>query len=185
MEAIDKIKDFIENLEIKAFYKYLAITLSVIVLIVGIVVFNFYRKIHALDERIALINDQRTLAQRILTKDEQVKKQRIAVNAILAQNVDFIIGDYFNKILTKLQLIDKQKSSIEVSHIDHGDGYTETILKAKLTDMNMRQLCDLLAEIEKTERVYPKELEIIKGKNRTIDINLAIATLEPKEKQKV
>lgn len=185
MEAIDKIRNFIENLETKDFYKYLAIALSVIIVIIGILIFNFYRKIHNLNERIALINDQRIVAQRILTQDEQVKKQRIAVNAILAQDPDFIIGNYFNKILTKLGLIDKQKSSIEVSHIEHGDGYKETILKAKLTDMNMKQLCDLLSEIEKTERVYPKELEIVKGKNKTIDVNLAIATLEPKEKQKV
>lgn len=185
MEILDKIKDFIENLELKDFYKYLAATLGVILFIVVFLIFNFYRKIHSLNDQISLINEQRERAQRILTQAERVKRQRITVDAILSKEPDFKIGNYFDKVVTKLQLNEK-KTSIDYSHVENVEDYKENILKAKLTDINMKQLCDLLNEIEANERIYTKELEIITGKNsKTIDVNLAIATLEPKEKQKV
>jgi beta-lactamase regulating signal transducer with metallopeptidase domain len=67
------------------------------------------------------------------------------------------------------------------SQIDH-DTYRESILKVELSDMNMKQLCELLDELNKNKRINTKELEITKSKTakRSINVALTIATLEPR-----
>ena len=58
-------------------------------------------------------------------------------------------------------------------------GYTEIKLDVGLSGLNMKQLVDLLYKIEQNERVYTKDLKIIKNlKSPTIDVTLVIATFE-------
>ena len=47
--------------------------------------------------------------------------------------------------------------------------------------MTMKDLTELLKEVEQNKRVFAKELEIIASKKtaNTIDVNFTIATLEP------
>jgi hypothetical protein len=179
MFMIDSIQSFIESLEERDFYKYLALVLTTIIGLILLIFFMYYRATNTINNRITTINDLRDNVQQILTAAKKVKKQREQIDTILAQDENFRLGAYFDKTLTSLRLSEKRQA-VDYSHIDHTGTYRENILKAKLTDMTMKDLCELLDDIEKNPRVYSKELDITKSRKGNLDINLTIATLEPK-----
>ncbi|MFC1845704.1 hypothetical protein ACFLX2_01100 [Candidatus Dependentiae bacterium] len=181
MEMVNRLRLALEGLDRKDFYKYLMIVLGVIVLLMGIVVFRHYRKVNDLTADIDRVNAVREDdVSVILRRMETVKNQRDQVNDILARERDFKIAGYFNELLSEQNLVDK-KTEESTSVADLGD-YREFILNARFDKMKMQQLCELLDEIEKKERVYAKSLEIIRSTKspRTIEVNLTIATLQPK-----
>ncbi len=179
MEALEKLRDFIDNLEDKDFKKYLIITLSIFILIPSVLIFRYYRKITHLRKRIKDINIIREEdVRRILGRAEQVQKEREDVDAMLAEEPDFKIRGFFEKMLAALGLSDK--TTIESpSQIDREDKYRESILNVKLTNMDMKQLTELLYKLQQTRRIHTKELEITKSKKKpgTIDVSLTISTL--------
>jgi len=182
MELLNKIRDFIQDLEEKEFYKYLIIVFICLFLVISFIVFRYYRKINYLKGRIEEVNNIRVDdVQVILSRADVVKKEREEVNVILAKEEDFKIGGYFDNLLKKLGLSgyfkDKTVSPKEIS-----DQYRESELSARLSGMNTKQLCELLEELEKKKRIYTKVLEIKKSKRKPkgIDVSLTIATLQPK-----
>lgn len=179
MEALEKIKNFIENLEEKKFYKYLIGTLGILILILMLIVFRHYRTVQRLKKRINSINEIREEeVKKILHQADLVEKQRKEVDAMLAEDEDFKIGGYLKNLLEKLGLSDK-KTVESPSQIDREDNYRESILAIKFTDMDMKQLTELLNEIEQTRRIYTKELEIMKSRKTPdkLEVNITIATL--------
>ena len=183
MEALENIKTFIDELDQKTFYKYLGIALGVITLCVILLMARHYSHINYLKQRINTINGFREDAKQILDKAQYVQQQRKEVDAMLAKDEDFKIIGYFEDLLTKLGLSDK-KGVYTPSRIDRDKQYQESILNATFTGMNMKQVSQLLEEIEKNERIYAKQLEIIKSEKppRSVNVSLTIATLQPKAK---
>ena len=182
MKIAEPLQNFINKLESQDFYKYLFATLALVFFLIFGIIFQFYRSKSTLLEKIDTINEQREITQRILGKYQHVKKQQKDVDAMLAQNEGFKIGGYFKTLLTELNLKDN-KTVGDHSHIDHRNNYRENILRTKLVDMNMKQVCELLYELEKTKRIYTKELSVSKSKkkHKKVDIALTIATLEPRQ----
>jgi len=184
MELMNRLRLFIEGMEEREFKQYLLIVLGVILLVTGFLVFRHYRKVGALQERIENINDEREeKVSTILQRMNVVTQQRKQVYDILAKNKDFRIANYFDTLLKKQGLVDKstvQSPSVVVL----GPDYSETILSASFVRMTMKELTELLEKIEKNERVYAKSLEIIKSTKtpKTIEVNVTIATLEPRLK---
>jgi hypothetical protein len=180
MAFFTQIKDYLDNLESKDFKKYLLIAFSVLVLLIGLLIFQYYRSVSALKARINTINRKRRDIQTMLERYERVKKQQIEVNTILAKEKDFKIAQFFENVLEKLN-ISKNKMQEETSPKDVLDGYTEWTLYAVLNNLNTKKLSELLYAIEQEERIYTKELEIEKStKAEAITVKITIATLEPK-----
>jgi beta-lactamase regulating signal transducer with metallopeptidase domain len=179
MIFLEKINDWLCGLDEKDFYKYFGIFFGAIALACGLILFFHFRAINDLERRSADINSLREEAQKIFSKAETVKQQQATVDATLAKEKDFKIGGYFKDLLVSLNLLDK-KTVENPSHIDLGKGYTETILNTKLTEMNTKQLCEILDAIDENERIYTKELDIVKSakKPNAIDVTLTIATLQ-------
>lgn len=182
MKALEKVQSFVDNLEGRSFYTYLAGIISAVLIAAGLIVVFYYKSLYKVEERISTINEKRVEIKRLLTKYEQVKKQRNEVDTLFAEDVGFKIAGYFSSVLIKLNLQDKKATTDQISRVEHEGKYQETVLKAQLIDMNMRQLCELLSEIEQNKRIYTKELDITKSKKkpRALDITLTIAALEPK-----
>ena len=181
MAVIEKIRTFIEAIETKDFYKYISFFLLGVTLISSGIVFQYYRKVNYWKGRIKIINELREDDVKIIReKAQHVQKQRAEVDAILAEDEDFKIGGYFKNLLTKLHLTDK-KVAEETAQIDREDNYRESELNAKFEDMNMKQLAELLQEIEQNKRIFNKKLEITKSNKKpgTIEIQITIATLLP------
>jgi len=184
MEFINKLRLKIEGLERKDFYKYLIIVLVVMVTVMGFFLFRYYSNVWSLRDRLEDINETREVTVKsILKRMNKVEQQRKHVNDVLAKEKDFKISWYFNDLLKKQNLLDK-KMTERSSEVTLSNNYTELILTAQLSGMNMRELCELLEKIEKNERVYAKSLEIIRSTKapKTIEVNVTIATLQPKLK---
>jgi len=182
MEFLTKIRDFIQDLEEKDFYKYLGITAAILIIIIGFMVFRYYRNINYYYERIEEINDLReTDVRNLLTRFEIVKKQREDVDQMLKKEEDFKIRDYFGKLLKKLKLSEYKKEDSVVTK-ELSDKYSNSELAARFVGMNMKQLCELLRELESKERIGITLLEIKRSKKTraAIDVDITISTLLPK-----
>jgi hypothetical protein len=144
--------------------------------------FLFYSAVYFYKKKIAILNDLREEARSIRATMVQVQTQRPRVNQMLQEEVDFKIGGYFNTVLDKLGLSDCKKTE-ETSQVDRQDNYRESELIATMTNMNMKQLTELLYELEQKKRIYIKKFDIEKSKknSKQLEIALIIATLLNKE----
>lgn len=181
MEWLKSLYTYTKSLESRRLYQYMAFILVGIMLMVVGMLYIRYSYIEEALSRIASINEDREKIKRIITSAEKVKKQRASVNAMLTQDESFKISSYLDTILKKLNLLNKTTIDGH-SQVDLENGYRESIRKINLVGMNMKEVAELLQEIEKNERVYTKELEIVRSSQdpKTIDVMLAVATLEPR-----
>lgn len=179
MALFDKIRDFIYGLEERSFYIYIAAFLGVIVLLSAGMVYYQYSSTEELVTSIAEINDERrdTVAT-LLNKGQRVKRKLADINKMLAQDTDFKIGEYFKNLDTSMRPV----KAVTPIQTERDDNYRETSLKADFNEVTMEQLVKLLKTIEKTDRIYIKELIIKKSVKspQSIDVELTIATLLPK-----
>ncbi|QQR53528.1 hypothetical protein IPH25_01525 [bacterium] len=161
--------------------------LGFIIAVVGLVSLlglQYYNTISFYKKKLYTLNDLREEVQMIRQQLLYVQTQRIAVDKMLQEEVDFKIGGYFAQILEKFALTNNKKTE-EMSQIDGESDYRESELITALTGMNMKQLTELLYEIEQKKRIYIKKLEIAKSKKNSdsLDILLVIATLLKKENE--
>lgn len=178
MVIIDQLRDFIADLDEKNFYRALIATIAVVVLIITGVLYFQQRKIATLKKRITTINRSRTTVQEILTKFEKVKQQKAEVAGVLEKDKSFKILGEFDKILQTVGLsAQKASHTILTESLESLPEYNEVRLVVSLTDLNMRQLTELLQEIEKNERIHIKDLEITRNSKPSIDVTLTVATL--------
>jgi hypothetical protein len=178
MEFFKKIVAYIQQLSQKNFYTYSGIYVGGVVILSLLLILRYYSNSQYLIEQNNNINDQRERVQQLLTDAQQVQKQKTEVNKMIEQDEDFNILAYFQTTLAKLGL-NKHLGTIANTRTDREDNYTEEEAKAQLSDLTMKQLTELLQEIEQNKRIYSKELEIVKSKKRqnTIEISITIATL--------
>jgi len=179
MALLDKLQKFLDTLDEKTFYKYLGIASLGLFLVIGLIIFNYYRTTSYWHAKIETTNELREDIQLLLTKAQQIKTMQAEANRMLAEDEDFKIRGYFENLLNQLRIPAQNIVEINITPVDRDTKIRENILTAKLTDMNMKQLTELLEEIEQNKRVYIKEVEITKSKKRpnTIDISLTFATL--------
>jgi len=177
---LNYIHEKIAGLDKKDFYKYLIVFLGILVLLIVFIMYQYSSVASSLKKQIRNINSLREDVRVVLSKYEQIQKQRKAVDEILSEEEDFNIVGYFNDVVNQLNLNGNKKEE-RSSQVDREDNYRESVINVTFVDMNMKQLCELLNVIESKARIFTKELEITKSKKSpTIEVNLTIATLSPK-----
>lgn len=180
MNAIERFRLFIDAMDQRDFFKYCALGMAFVVLLMGSLFFYFNHKEASLMEDIETLNEQREKVRHVLEVARRVKRQRAEVDAMLASDESFKLVGYIENVLKELNLSNKWTIQ-EPSEIDQENNYRETIVKVNLIDVDMKLLCELLQKLDQNKRVYSKELEIIKSKSPgAIEVNITIATLEPK-----
>lgn len=181
MKVLAPIKEFILSLERRQWWYYFAAYIGIVLLFMVVSIYWFYSSMSDLEQRMKNVNRARAKTQTILQKYELVRQQQDEVAAILAKEKGFKIGEYFAAVSNDLGLARFATKPAEVSEPqDVTADYEEVKLDASFNDINMKQLVDLLYTIEQKERISTKELVISKAKNRTLDVTLVIATLQPK-----
>lgn len=184
MDILNKIQDFIKNLDDKDFFKYLAIFLASILIIFSGSFYLHYRRVNFYLEELENIKKDRKTSADILTKNKIVLQQRAKVDQIINQDKGtFRLSETILNIIKKLKLDDKLENK-ELSEMQGSfiSDKVEQFLAFKLNNITTKNLVDLLLNIAEIERLYPKELTILKNKdNQTINIELNIATLEQKK----
>lgn len=177
MILLDRIREKLEKLDEKEFYKYCAIFLGIILLLATIIIVRYYITTSSLNKQMKRVNAMREEVKEILDKYEMVKKQREEVNALLEKDEEFILEEYLERLRNRLHLTYTIESRTTAPR---DTVYQEIAINAKFTNMNMRELTELLQELEKNKLVYTKDLDIVKSKTRpgTLDVSITIATLK-------
>lgn len=180
MNMIIRIKQFIEELDNKTLYQYLAGVAGLVILILALLFFMGHRRVLTLQTEIASMNRFRADARNLLSKNAVVNERKKLVDEILTQDPTFIIKEYFLQVVAELNLAGNSTKEAEVSTPqDLKNGYSEIRLDASFTGITMQQLCELMFRLEKNRRVFIKEVSITKNFSRpTIEVTLIIATLQ-------
>ena len=173
--------DFVTNLDRTQYMRYMLIGLCCILFASGGIVIQYYRSTGAIKKRIGRLNQYREQTQEILQRAHDVAAQRNSVNELLAEDIDFKIGGYFNELINSLNLSNKKKGIDTLQTIERDDSYLEQNVTAKFVDMNMKELATLLVELQNNPRIFVRELEIKRAEKipGTIEVTLIIATLLP------
>ena len=180
MKFINKITDFVENLEKRQFLQLVGGIFLALLLVCGLIIYFYYSKTNSLLRDIKNVNSKRTEARELLTRNLAVNQQREKVDEILKKDKNFKIGNYFNTLAEQQRLSTYVKDK-QITTSDIEQGYTEIRLSVSIKNINMKQLVDLLEKIENNERVFTKKLDINKSeKLPVIDVDIVIATLEAK-----
>lgn len=181
MKPLDQVREYIQHLDAKQFQRYLIALFTALFLFSSFTIYRYYRSVSTLKKKIVYINTKRKEVKELLERFEIVKRQQEEVDALLAKDKDFKIGGYFNTVMTQVGVAQNKTREPETSSEELDNGYTEIKLYASFSNMNMQNLTKLLDTLEQNERIYTKELEIYKpNQGPTINVNLLIATLEPK-----
>jgi hypothetical protein len=182
MNIIEKVKEFLDSLDAKKFYTYIGAFFGIITLVLIFLVYRFYANVWDYQRQIRLTNDMRIEVQALIEKAARVKKQQKDVNEMLEADPNFKIAGYFQTVLAQLGLSNKEESNTVTTQERGEQEYNESILTAKFIDMTMQEVSELLNVLEQNKRIYTKSLELQKSRksNRTIEVQLTIATLQPR-----
>lgn len=185
MKILTAVQTYLNSIEEKRFYQYLGGVGACIAVLLAAILFNYYRSVRALKTEINRINEERLEIRTLLSKARIVKKEQKEIDAILAKDENFNIAGYFEDVIGKLGFASKKASDVQITTPAHEGKYQEIVLQVKFSGMTMKDVTELLQEIELNKRVFTKELDITTSARTpgTIDVVLTIATLEPKPKE--
>jgi CHASE3 domain sensor protein len=185
MEFLDKMQAYLNSLDQRRFYQYLIGFLSVVFVLILLLLFQYYRSISSLQDEALEVNRLRKKAQKILTEVQKIQRDKKEIDAIIAKDKGFKIAGYFEDLISRLGLAQKKSSALEVSSATSEGKYEEIILDAKFSGLSMKELTEILQEIESKKRVFIKELDIVASEKpaNSINVTLIIATLQPKPQE--
>jgi|GEM_PF-3501306 len=183
MNFLRFIRDFIKSLDDQLFYRYAAIIIAVVIVIMSGLM---YWQIHSLnkeDKKLVVLGREREKTEKIVRDYKKFDQQRKEVDAILSKDESFKIKEQYQDIVQQVGLAQYQKEEPIVSPGGPVGDKSEIRLSASLDGINMKQLTDLLMAIASNERIYPVELELKKSSGLTpsLEVELKIATLESKQ----
>jgi hypothetical protein len=178
MKLIRSIDTYIARLDEKKFMRLVIIFIALMTFLVAGLIWWHYAAYNAALTELSEVNDARERTRIILEKAERVRQQKKMVDEILSKEPDFILAAVVNNMLSALNL---QYADERPSETTLENNYRESSLNLRLLGITMQQLTELLYQVEQTNRLYVKDIEIIKStKNpKTIDVTLTIATLLP------
>ncbi len=184
MSFFDNLQQRIAALDEKSWYQYLAITGGLFLIIIGMILFFYYRSINRLENELATLNEQRQETKKILNKAVRVQKERAQVTALLEEDPYFKIQPHVQETLEKVGI--SMQNNVTVAKVvptPREDNYLENVATYQLSGITMKQLTEFLNEINQNKRLFVKELEISRSKKipRTIDVDIKIAAMMPKE----
>lgn len=184
MEFFDQIQAYFNGLEQKRFYQYVGGFLGVIALITFLLLFQYFRSINFYKSEAEAINELREDTEKILARAQKIKAIQKENEAVLAQDKNFKIVGYFEDLISRIGLAQK-KTQLDVTVAAREGKYQEKVLTVKFAAASMKELTQLLQEIENNKRVFIKELTIEESNKQpnSIDVTLVIATLEPKPQE--
>lgn len=180
MDFLDTLKAKISELDEKQFYTYVIGLLSILILIVFLVMFYYFRSAKSLNKQIKDLNMVRaTQVKEILTKADRLKLQKEKLDALLKEDPDFKLTEYLERIIAHVGLSERKDVVQAPQTEDVNESYSESSIEFTLNDINMKQLVDFLVAVEDNRRVFIKKLEITKSKTtaNSLEVHISIATL--------
>lgn len=177
MTFLEKLQQITLPLEASEFYRNLAIYLGSLLFIMGSIMYYHHSKTSELRMSLQKMYKNQQEAKVILERVKVVQKQSDEVNSLLDEDKNFRLKNYFDEVVSKVNLTKYQIKDAEISEEILQKLYTEIKINAQFNGITTKQLCELLQAIEQKQRVYTKELSIIQ-KNGSLLVTVTIATLK-------
>lgn len=185
MSFFEHIQQRITALDEKNWYQYLAIAGSIFLVLIGVILFLYFRSIHNWQAELEAINELRQETRRIVTKAIHVQKEKAEITSLLEEDPYFKIQPHVQEALEQAGISMEQNVSAvqKIISTPREDNYLENVATYQLTRITMKQLTEFLTIINQNKRLFIKELEISKSKKfpHTIDVDIKIAAMMPKE----
>lgn len=173
---LSKVRSFLSEMNSIEFRKFILIYMGAFTSVVGFLIFFYISQELTIKDQAKALNKYRTQVQQILTDYQKVAQQKESVSELLASTDTFYLQQF---VQSSLETIGITTSSIGKVSSQTVNGYTEESVSVQLTDINTKELCELLQTIEETSRVYVKNVTItrIEGAS-SISASMFIATLK-------
>lgn len=180
MEWLDKLRDYIRNLESRDLYKNFGAFFGCLVLLLALMFYLHYRRVGRSIANLKTLDTLRAETKKIIASHKAVVAQKEKVNELLAQNKNFRIAEAYQTIVQKLGLLPKITEPISpVIGETISPEKTEVTVTSHFTGISMKNLTDLLSQIAAVPQLYTKELIIKRApQGHLVDIDITIATLE-------
>ncbi len=178
MVSLESIKDYIQGLNQKEMMRIVVAYLVIFVCLVSFLVYNHVNALGSAEQKTKLLNKARKEVQLILTEHDHIKSKKSEVDALLAKDTNFYIQKYCQDALNDLKLTNQSPLSL-VSNT-WPNGYIEESVQINISQITMKQACQLLQALQKNQLVFVKNLDIVKGSvAKKINVNMLVATLKP------
>ena len=181
MTGSQTIRAWFESLDANTFRNYAIAAGGTIATLIVALTYFYYQSTSSFVQDIEKVNEDRLEVRKLLANADRVKRQQVVVRKMLEENIDFKINGYLTNVLEKLQ-IDRYAEPLTSTQTDQNEQYREDTASTTLTGISMKEVAELLQELEKTEKIYIKELSISRDKKRagTVKVAITIGTLVPK-----
>lgn len=184
MQLFARITDFFARLDKKQMQRLIMVAIGSAFVLLGLVAYFQYRQVQFFRREMITINNARIKVNEILERNEVLKQQQQHGEGIMAKDKNFYLKEHVNSIVSKLGLQNNFKGGpVSINDLENlrARGYEEVKMLADFVGINMRQLVELVRELELNERLDIKKIDIVKAKqSNAIDAQLSISTLQPK-----
>jgi hypothetical protein len=176
MMIFDPIRNFISGLDRKEFNRFGGAYIALSVLVVAIIFVRHVMVVQEIKSKIVMLNKSRSAVQEILTKFQLVEQQKSKVVEALGKDKKFNIQIYFKDLGTKLPVTRSVAPKFARKKV--ASGYAEESLALEFSQIDTKQLCELLQEFEQEPLVYIAFVDITRVSHaRKFNVSMSIATL--------
>ncbi|MBA3751309.1 hypothetical protein H0X06_00715 [Candidatus Dependentiae bacterium] len=180
MEWLNRLQEYLKNLENQDLYKNFGAFLAMLFLLLSMAGYLHYRRVRRYTSDLKNIENLRADTRRIINNYKAVTAQRQKVEELLAQNKNFRIAEAYQAIVQKLGLFPRLKDAISPAIGETTSGKTEVTVTSQFSGISMKNLTDLLAQIASVPQLYTKDIHIKKTPQaQAVDLDITTATLEP------
>jgi hypothetical protein len=178
IQSLEPIKQFFDALSPRKFRVYALWYIGIIALLMVLLTYYNYSSQLGWKKMFYVLNEDRQTVQDILETAALVNAEKIHINEMLAQDPNFKIGGYFNEVVQRLNLANKQSTIETLPATDIGDGYFETVLTAKFVGMTMQHIAELLQAVESNERIHITKLIVKREQDqKSLEAEMTITTI--------
>ncbi|MDP3788643.1 MAG: hypothetical protein Q8Q60_05015 [Candidatus Chromulinivorax sp.] len=178
MVSLESIKDYIQGLNQKEIVRIVVAYIVVFAFLIGFLLYKHFNALDAAEQKTRLLNKARKDIQIILTEYDYIKNKKSEVDALLAKDKNFYIQKYCQDTLSDVNLTSQSPLTLVTS--TWPNGYVEESVQINVSQITMKQMCELLQALQKNQLVFVKNLEILKGTvAKKINVNMLVATLKP------
>ncbi|HBS48053.1 TPA: hypothetical protein DEO28_02420 [Candidatus Dependentiae bacterium] len=183
-KLIEKILNFINQLDQENFKKYLIILIGVLLFIIGSALFFIQSKSSSLINQIQAAQRAAINSNKLIIKFQNVENQKSKLQKNLDSLQDFDIKGFFESFTRSNKIKSDGNWTFATISIAGNDLLEETSLQATFKNLTMEKLVSILKELEEKDNIYVKNLKITREENKTLSIDIMIGTLKYKQVDK-
>lgn len=181
MAIFSDLINYINQLDTKTLFKYIGIYLAGVVILLLGVSYLYYSKLKKHTKILETTQSQALETKNIINNFLKVQEQQEDIQKILDQDKTFRILPIYENVIQSLGLSRNSSPDLQ-STVNRNlsiQNKTERVLKAQLTNVNTKNLVQLLSKLAEIKQIYPKDLIIKKSnESQNVNIEITLATLE-------